>query len=712
MESGTESLYFNRELSWLKFNERVLGEALAPETPAFEKLRFVSIFTSNLDEFYMVRVGSLHDQTLLREMGVDNKTGMTAREQIDAVNRAVRALYPMRDGAYHMVMEQLSGAPVYQSPIKELDGGYRRLIKSYFEHQVLPLLSPQIIDAKHPFPHLENKMTYVGVRLKSKNGDLFGIVPMPSAADRLYAVPGARCVVLLEDILLKYADEVFGIYKVESKALFRVTRSADLEASEGLLDEDTDYRSAMSEILKKRSRLSPVRLEASDLSDTTLTAFLLANLGLGADECFLCGAPMDLSFVGKLEELLSQPQREKLLYPPARPQWPENLAHGKIIPQILEKDVLLAYPYESMRPYSDLLREAAEDRQVVSIKITLYRVGQQSQIVQSLCAAAENGKDVTVLIELRARFDEQINIYWSRLLEDAGCRVIYGVGDYKVHSKITLITRKADRRIQYITHIGTGNYNEGTARLYADLNLLTADPSIGEDAVEFFQNMTISNVEGTYRRLLVSPAGLKDGIIGLIRREAEKAREGHAARIVAKMNSLTDKEVIDELSEASRAGVKIDLIIRGICCLRPGLPGLTENITVRSIVGRFLEHARIYCFGEGEERRLYISSADMMTRNTTRRVEIAAPIFDRGIAQEIFSMLDAMLRDNVKARIIGPDGVYRPVESGGERFDSQMYFYALAVKRAAAGAEKTGRTLALGKRETLLERLHGRFRRK
>lgn len=707
-----ESLYFNRELSFLKFNERVLGEAFDPGTPLFERLRFISIFVSNLDEFYMVRVGSLHDQTLLGHETVDNKTGMTASQQISAVNDAVRALYPERDKAYVDSMNSLFGTAAYHTRFKNLDGTLRHFVKDFFTREIMPLLSPQIIDAKHPFPHLINKMVYIAVRLKSKNSNHFGVIPMPAGLDRVFPLPGENGFLLLEDILYRYADSVFGVYKVESKTVLRVTRNADLEISAGLLDEDIDYRRYMGEIIKKRARLSPVRLETADGADASTVDFFRTKLGLSKSQCFSCSSPLDLSFVSKLEPLLSPRLREKLIYTPARPQWPACLTHDKILPQILDHDVLLSYPYESMKPLVELLHEAAEDKTVLSIKITLYRVGSQSQIVQNLCAAAENGKDVTVLIELRARFDEQNNINLSNLMEEAGCRVIYGVGEFKVHSKILLITRKVDRKFQYITHIGTGNYNENTAKLYADFNLITADSSIGEDAADFFQNLTIGNVQGKYRRLLVSPYGLKSGIIELIRREAEKAREGRSARIIAKMNSLTDKDVIDELIDASRAGVKISLIIRSICCLRPGIPGSTDNIEVRSIVGRFLEHSRVYCFGEGDDKKVYLSSADMMTRNTTRRVEIAVPVLDRRIAAEIYTMLETMLRDNLKARIIGESGDYNTINGGSVKLDSQMTFYLLAVKQALLQPESRPKTYRLNSRESMLNRIFDKWQHK
>lgn len=675
------ALYINRELSWLKFNERVLEEAGDSSVPLFERLRFLSIFASNLDEFYMVRVGSLLDQSLLGDDRSDTKTGMTPKEQIDAVNLAVQLLYPQKDTAYRLIMRDIGCFT--HAAFKDLDGGEKRVARAYFETEMLPLLSPQIVDAHHPFPHLENKTLYVGVRLKSKTGKLFGAIQLPRETPRVYFIPDSNKFLLAEDILLRFAELVFGIYEVEAKAIFRVTRNADIDVQEGMFDEDADYRSYMQEILKKRNKLSPVRLETNHREDAELLAFFLAHLDLTPAQCFVSSSPLDFSFLSTLEEHIEPDKRAALLFSSLRPQWPAGVAHAGLLDQVAAGDLLLSYPFESMRPFVELLREAAEDSRVLSIKMTLYRLGRQSQIVQNLCAAAENGKDVTVVIELRARFDEQNNINWSRLLEDAGCKVIYGIDEYKVHAKILLITRRQGHALQYITNIATGNYNESTARLYTDLSLLTANPEMGEDAVALFHNLSIDNLQGEYRHLLVSPSTLKKGVLALMDAEIVKAQNGLPARIIAKMNSLTDKDIIDRLILASKSGVQIDLIMRGICCLCPGVPGETDHIRVRSIVGRFLEHSRIYSFGEGSEARIYISSADWMTRNTERRVEIAAPVLDARLAGRINAMLTVLLRDNVKARELQPDGTYARVQREGEDLNSQMYFYRQAYTAAA-----------------------------
>lgn len=696
------ALYINRELSWLKFNERVLEEACDTSVPLYERLRFLSIFSSNLDEFYMVRVGSLLDQSLLGSNTADTKTGMLPQEQIVAANAAVQQLYPRRDKAYADILRDI-GAFSHVS-YKGLDGGEKRVVRTYFETEMLPLLSPQIIDAHHPFPHLENKVIYIGVRLKCKAGKLFGIIPLTREIDRVYFIPETSKFLLAEDILLRFADAVFGVYEVEAKAIFRVTRNADIDSEEGVLDEDVDYRNYMQEIIKKRNKLSPVRLETDRAGDDELLEFFLTRLELQRGQCFLSSAPLDFSFVGGLEKQIGAEERGKLLFSPLRPQWPASVDRAApMIPQVLQRDILLSYPFESMRPLVELLRQAAEDTRVVSIKMTLYRIGSQSQIVQNLCAAAENGKDVTVLIELRARFDEQNNINWSRLLEDAGCKVIYGIEDYKVHAKILLITRKQRGGVEYITNIATGNYNESTAKFYTDLSLMTANRGIGEDAAAFFHNVSINNLNGAYRHLLVSPSSLKQGVLERMDGEIARAKSGLPARIIAKMNSITDKEIIDKMIEASKAGVKVDLVVRGICCLCPGVPGQTGNIRVRSIVGRFLEHARIYIFGEGSEARVYISSADWMTRNTERRVEIAMPVLDSRLAGRIIGIMDMQLRDNVKARELQPDGTYARVLREGEDLDSQMYFYRQAYRAAEQVEEKPRRGLF----GVLLSRIRG-----
>jgi polyphosphate kinase len=670
-------LFFNRELSWLQFNKRVLEEAYCEETPLFERLKFVSIFASNLDEFYMVRVGTLLDQSLIDGV-VDHKTLMTPDEQIKAINKVVKELYPLRDSAYRDIMTGLSKVSMYHTNFQALNGGERRLVETYFNFDVLPVLSPQIIDTKHPLPHLESRQMYIGVRLKSKDERRFGIIPLPRELERIFIIPNSSKFLLLEDIMLYFVKNVFDAYSIEAKAIFRVTRSADIEPDSDPLYEETNYREVMNEMLKKRRKLSPVRLEVSSLDDEPLLNFFLKILGLSKSRCFLCEAPLDLSFVYEIEKYLDPRIKESLLYRPLRPQWPGALSHTNIIQQIKYSDFLLSYPYDSMQPLIELIREASLDSEVVSIKMTLYRISNNSQIVQHLCNAAENGKSVTVVIELRARFDEQNNINWSKILEESGCNVIYGVDNLKVHSKILLITRKAHSRPQYIVNIATGNYNESTARFYADLSFITTDPAICEDAQLFFNDISIGNVAGHYKRLLVAPKTLKPKILEAIEIEKQKASEGGDGRIIAKMNSLTDKDIIDALISASQSGVEISLIIRGICCLRPGVENYTDHIEVISIVGRFLEHARIYAFGTGDDTKVFIGSADMMTRNTENRVEVLAPIEDRKLKAQLIEMLNIQLKDNVKARILNTDGDYVRCETANERLDSQIYFFEKA----------------------------------
>lgn len=675
--------YFNRELMWIQFDRRVLEEAMEPSTPLFERLKFFSIFTSNLDEFYMVRVGSLLNRMFLCPDYRENKTYMNSGEQIDAINGEVAKLYPLRDSVYSEIMSGFKGRALYHCQFKDLDGQQKHKVRDYLTREINPLLSPQIIDSKHPFPHLENKALYVAVKLRVKNNSTFGVIPIPSGMERVFPVPGTDKFLLIEDIILKYCDRAFDGYKIEDKTVIRVTRNTDIDISDEFCGGE-DYRNFIKEKLRRRGKLAPVRLESSTSPDCVIPSFFAARLGLSEKSCFKCDSPLDTGFTWELEKLLRKPE---FFYTPFRPQY--SRIHRRVMDEAARRDILIAYPYESMKPLLELVHEAAEDESVLSIKIALYRIGAHSQITQNLCAAAENGKDVTVMIELGARFDETNNIYWAELMEEAGCHVIYGMKNLKVHGKIMLITIKTDGHISYLTHIGTGNYNEHTAKMYCDLNLITADEEMGKDASDFFHSLTISNPKVLYRRLLVAPYGLKNGIIRLIREQRENVSQGVPAHITAKMNSLTDKDIIDELAAASKAGVKIDLIIRGICCIRPGIPGITDNITVRSIVGRFLEHSRVYCFGTGDSVKVYISSADMMTRNTERRVEIAAPVLDREIAGEICSMLGAMLRDNVKARILGSDGTYSRVEIAGKRFDCQKYFLSLARERARIYSGKT-----------------------
>jgi polyphosphate kinase len=674
--------YFNRELSWLKFNKRVLEEAQTRQLPLFERLKFVSIFTSNLDEFYMVRVGSLVDKVLF---SADNKTGLNSKQQLEAINAYVREQYPIKDYIYDDIMKSMASIGYYQVQYNELDGGEKRLAKEHFEQEIMPLLSPQIIGSHHPFPNFENKHIYIAVKLNTKETSFYGVIPLSLSIDRIYFIPSSRKFILAEDLIYKFAEDIFGENKIDGKLIFRVTRNADVEINESLFDDDAEYVQFMREITKKRGKLSPVRLEYYNSQDPDIFKYLLTKLKLVADSCFYSASPFDLNFIGLIDEKLTDKMKLRLVYEPLKPQWSPLIDRKRsITEQIQQKDVLLSHPYNSVRPLLDLLRESAEDKNVVSIKITLYRLGKQSQIVQYLCLAAENGKDVTVVIELRARFDEQNNINWSGVLEEAGCKLIYGVDEYKVHSKIMLITRRTNNGIRHIVHLATGNYNEQTARLYTDLGLMTYNQDIASDAVIFFQNITVANVEGKYKHLLVSPWGIKNGFIELISKQATLAKEGKPARIIVKMNSFTDKNLIDAMIEASKCGVKISLIIRGICCLCPGIEGVTDNIEVISIVGRFLEHSRVYCFGEGANAKVYISSADLMTRNTEHRVEIAAPIYDAQIKEKLFDMLSIMLRDNVKASKLLSDGNYVKVNNSEEPLDSQLYFYC----EAYANAEK------------------------
>jgi polyphosphate kinase len=670
-----DGLYFNRELSWLKFNERVLEEANNPLTPIYERLKFLSIYASNLDEFYMVRVGSLSDQMLIGDGNPDNKTNMSQKQQIDAINAEVLELCPSRDNTYFEIMKTLGKTAISHTKLKALDREEKQIVKEYFKDHVLPLLSPQIIDVKHPFPNPENKVIHIACSLKSKKKVLFGVIPMPRNIERIFVLPDKRVFLLLEDIVLYYSSLVFKGYKVQDKTVIRITRNADVDIDDDLFEENTDYVSYMNEVIKTRGKLSPERLEIGKCKNDTIIDFFVLKLKIEKSQSFKLDSPLDMSFVGDLENYFDANTKQSLIYDPVKPQWPSCLKHGNIMDQVMQKDILLSYPFESMQPFIELVREASQDVSVVSIKITLYRIDIQSIICKYLCDAAENGKEVFVGVELQARFDEQNNIQWSNTLEAAGCKIIYGVEEYKVHSKIMLITRQTNHGLEHIAHIGTGNYNEKTARLYTDLGVLTANSEIGDDAVEFFQALAIGNTNGEYKHLLVSPASLKNGIIQLIEKEVQKQIAGKPARVTAKMNSLTDKEVIDSLIAASRAGVKINLIVRGICCLRPGVDGYTDNIVVKSIVGRYLEHSRIYCFGEGEDAKVYISSADMMTRNTSRRVEVASPVLDKSIAGRLMDMLDVMLRDNVKARVLQPDGSYVYFQNGEEKLDSQKYFY-------------------------------------
>nr|WP_288665648.1 polyphosphate kinase 1 [uncultured Dorea sp.] len=673
------SIYMNRELSWLKFNERVLEEAENPEVPLCERLTFASIYQSNLDEFFMVRVGSLYDQTLLDKKIRENKTGMTSQEQIDAILKRTKQINKRKEAVYEELMERVAEQGIRILRFNELDEEGAAYLERYFESEIAPLISPTVVGRRQPFPFLRNKEIYAVAVLGSKGKkDRLGIIPCTSNIfGRLIAVPGMQGTYMLaEELILHFAPAVFKGYKIKSKSLLRITRNADIDA-DALYDEDLDYREFMEGLIKQRKKLAPIRLELSRDIDKKGIVVLCEYLELDESHVFISSTPLDLSFVFQIQDLLRK--HTELYFPKRTPQRSNQFQDGKsIIEQIREEDKLLSYPYESIRPFLHLLTEAAEDPDVISIKMTLYRVAKQSKVVEALIEAAENGKEVVVLVELRARFDEENNISWSRLLEDAGCQVIYGLDGYKVHSKLCLITRKNGGQVEYITQIGTGNYNEKTSRLYTDLSLMTANVEIGLEASNVFQALSKGEVVEHSEHLLVAPKCLQNKVLAMLDEEIAHARNGEEAYAGFKLNSLTDKKIIDKLIEASEAGVKIDMVVRGICCLIPGVEGKTENIRIISIVGRFLEHSRIYIFGNSKRRKYYIASADFMTRNTVRRVEVAAPIYDERLQNKLQDMFDIMLADNQKARYLDAEGNYHRVINEEAPLNSQEYFYAQA----------------------------------
>lgn len=672
-------IYMNRELSWLKFNERVLEEAENPEVPLCERLTFASIYQSNLDEFFMVRVGSLYDQTLLDKKICENKTGMTSQEQIDAILKQTKLINKRKEAVYEELMACVAEQGIRILRFNELDEDGARYLEGYFKSEIAPLISPTVIGRRQPFPFLKNKEIYAVAVLGAKGKkDRLGIIPCTSNIfGRLIAVPGMPGTYMLaEELILHFAPVVFKGYKIKSKSLLRITRNADIDA-DALYDEDLDYREFMAGLIKQRKKLAPIRLELSRDMDKKGIAVLCEYLELDENHVFMSSTPLDLSFVFQIQDLLRK--NPELYFPKRTPQKSDQFQDGKsIIAQIKEEDKLLSYPYESIRPFLHFLTEAAEDPDVISIKMTLYRVAKQSKVVEALIEAAENGKEVVVLVELRARFDEENNIEWSRRLEDAGCQVIYGLDGYKVHSKLCLITRKNAGHVEYITQIGTGNYNEKTSRLYTDLSLMTSNVEIGLEASNVFQALSKGEVVEHTGHLLVAPKCLQNKVLDMLDEEIAHARNGEEAYAGFKLNSLTDKKIIDKLIEASEAGVKIDMIIRGICCLIPEVEGKTENIRIISIVGRFLEHSRIYIFGSKERRKYYIASADFMTRNTVRRVEVAAPVYNDKLKTKLQEMFDVMLSDNQKARKLEADGNYHRVSNDLTPVNAQEYFYAEA----------------------------------
>ncbi len=680
----TDTIYMNRELSWLKFNERVLEEAENQDNPLCERLTFASIYQSNLDEFYMVRVGSLVDQMFLSKDIRENKTNMTPKEQLEAVLSRTRKLNRKRDVIYEEIMDSLKEYGVQMLNFHKIEKEDRNYLERYFEAEVAPVISPSIVGKRQPFPFLRNREIYAVVVLETKKGkEKLGIIPCSSTGiQRLIPVPGKEGTYMLsEELILHFVSKIFKGYHIKAKSLLRITRNADIDA-DALYDEDLDYREFMVEMIKARKKLAPIRLELSREMDGDVVETLCDYLDVNKNFVFRGDTPLDLSFVFQIQDGLRK--KTELFYEKRIPQKsPQFNTTEPILDQIAKKDRFLSYPYESIKPFLTMLHEAANDKDVVSIKMTLYRVAKQSKVVEALIEAAENGKEVFVLVELKARFDEENNIEWSRLLEDAGCHVIYGLDGYKVHSKLCQIVKKKGGNVEYYTQIGTGNYNEKTARLYTDLSLMTADPKIGTEAAQVFQALAMGETVEDMDHLLVAPKCLQNKVLAMIDTEIEHAKAGEPSYIGLKMNSLTDKRIIDKLAEASCAGVHVDMIVRGICCLIPEVEGKTENIHIISIVGRFLEHSRIYIFGTQERAKIYIASADFMTRNTLRRVEVAAPIEDPDIRMQIQEMFVTMLSDNRKARKMNSKGNYKIEESDNAPLNSQEVFLQQAYANAA-----------------------------
>lgn len=681
-DRAEETYLQNRELSWLTFNRRVLEEAEDHTVPLLERLKFIAIFTSNLDEFFMVRVGRLINR-LRDDEESPNKTNRSAGEQLPAICARMESLYWDRDRVYAQTEQLLRQYGIAELTTEELTDAERSYIAEYYERMIRPCLSPQIIDSHHPFPHIGNKVVHIAVRLKDSRGEVFGIIPTVPSLARLIRVSGNKMrYILQENILLHYADDIFARYEVMERAVFCITRSDEMCIDEDIFGEEKAYSAHMKRVLKKRSRLTVVRLELGQAVSKKLLDHLLSRLQVERRYVWTSRTPLEMSYVMHIGDMAPPELKRHLSYASFVPQKPAfDRRKQSVIEAVTECDRLLCYPYHTFDTFIRLIREAAFDEAVISIKITVYRLAkEESQLMSCLIKAAERGKEVIVLMELKARFDEQNNIEWAERLEKAGCHILFGIEGIKVHSKICLITRRDGDHIRYITQVGTGNYNENTAGSYTDLSLITADARIGKDAVHFFQNMATGDLKGTYEYLLVAPYDLRERLLSFIDREILRARCSGRGRIIFKMNALTDKVVIAKLCEASCAGVKIDLVVRGICCLLPNIKGKTENITVRSIVGRFLEHSRIYVFGEGETCDIYLSSADMMTRNTERRVEIACPVWDMTCKRTIIGMLTCMLQDDQKARLLTSDGKYEKIIDISGKTDSQETFMKAVMR--------------------------------
>ena len=675
----------NRELSWLKFNERVLNEAGNPKVPLAERLTFVSIYQSNLDEFYRVRVGTLMDQMDVSEVVRENKTNMTSEEQVKAIIRATRELEEKKTVIYEQLMGELEPKGIRLINFNKLSAEEGKILEEYFDREIAPYLSANIVSKQQPFPFLKNKDIYAVALLESKGGKTrTAIIPCSNNVfRRLIDIPTRKGTFLLaEELILQFLPKFFKNYSVKEKSLIRVTRNADID-TEMIYDEDLDYRDAMENLIKERKRMNPVRMEFTGTLNKKMMHALCKTIHVEKEHVFRSEVPLDLSFVFAIQSYLKNTNAGELFYPRRTPRpTPQLNDKESLIPQILEKDVLLSYPFESMKSFINLLYEAAEDKSVVSIKMTLYRLANKSQIVDALVEAAENGKEVVVLVELRARFDEENNIEYSRKLEEAGCRVIYGLNGYKVHSKLCLISRKTEQGVSYVTQIGTGNYNEKTSALYTDLSLITGNQEIGKEAAEVFAALLRGETVEETHLLLVAPKCLQNKVLDMIEEEIQHVKNGEEGYIGIKINSLTDKVIISKLVEASQAGVKIEMIVRGICCLIPGVKGYTENITVISIVGRFLEHSRIYRFGTKERENVYIASADFMTRNTLRRVEVAAPVLDERLKNQLAWMFETMMKDDEKGKCLTEKGIYVDRNLRVQKLNSQECFYEAAYANA------------------------------
>lgn len=681
-----EPYMMNRELSWLKFNERVLNEAGNPRVPLAERLTFASIYQSNLDEFYMVRVGTLMDQMESSEEIRENKTNMTSKEQVKAILEATRILDKKKDMIYEQLMGELEPQGIRIINFNRLSGEEGELLETYFDQEIAPYLSANIVSKQQPFPFLKNKEIYAVALLATKSKKTkVAIIPCSNNVfKRLIDIPTRPGTFMLsEELILHFLPKLFPRYEIVEKSLFRITRNADID-TETIYDEDMDYRDAMENLIKQRKRMNPVRMELSREINKKLVTEICKCVNVDKKHVFMSKVPLDMSFVFAIQNYLRVQGKENLFFGKRSPRMTDQLKDKEsLIGQIEKKDVLLSYPFENIKSFTNLLNEAAKDESVVSIKMTLYRLADKSQIVDALVDAAENGKEVVVLVELRARFDEESNIEYSRKLEDAGCRVIYGLNGYKVHSKLCLITRKTDNGLSYITQIGTGNYNEKTSKLYTDLSLITAKEEIGKEAAEVFACLLRGETIEETHMFLVAPKCLQNKVLALIDEEIEHAKNNEPAYVGIKINSLTDKDIIEKLVEASQAGVKIEMIVRGICCMIPEIKGYTENITVISIVGRFLEHSRIYRFGTPEREKVYIASADYMTRNTLRRVEVAAPVLDDKLREKLDFMFDTMMKDDEKGKRLNAKGNYEDRKVNEKKLDSQELFYEMAYENAA-----------------------------